>query len=432
VNLADWSNDSQTSRFAKEGYQEPYTAFVKSVTTKPVVGVGRYTSPDKMVDLIKKNHMDLIGAARPSIADPFLPLKIREGRLEEIRECIGCNICVSGDNTNSPMRCTQNPTVGEEWRRNWHPEILLNTPSSQKYLIIGGGPSGLEAAVSLIKSGNDVVLADGADYWGGRVTLESKLPGLAEWARVRDWRMWQLQQVSNANLYLNSQLSSEDILSYGIENIVLATGASWRSDGVGRVHRQSLKYLNNDRNFTPDDIMMGKLSNDKSTGPIVIFDDDRFYMGSIVAEVAINTGRKVVFVTSTPNVAAWSENTLEQERIQGRLINIGVEIITSHELFDQQDDFLQIMCSYSGNIREIHCDTLILVTSRLPNDFLWKELLAKKQDWSDAGVNTVTRIGDCLQPGLIAMAVQSGHNYVREIIDNKSNVFSREDQNFAR
>jgi dimethylamine/trimethylamine dehydrogenase len=178
--------------------------------------------------------------------------------------------------------------------------------------------------------------------------------------------------------------------------------------------------------------MMGKLSNDKSTGPIVIFDDDRFYMGSIVAEVAINTGRKVVFVTSTPNVAAWSENTLEQERIQGRLINIGVEIITSHELFDQQDDFLQIMCSYSGNIREIHCDTLILVTSRLPNDFLWKELLAKKQDWSDAGVNTVTRIGDCLQPGLIAMAVQSGHNYVREIIDNKSNVFSREDQNFAR
>ncbi|MDE2693996.1 MAG: FAD-dependent oxidoreductase [Paracoccaceae bacterium] len=432
VNLADWSNDSQTSRFAKEGYQEPYTAFVKSVTTKPVVGVGRYTSPDKMVDLIKKNQMDLIGAARPSIADPFLPSKISEGRLEDIRECIGCNICVTGDNTNSPMRCTQNPTVGEEWRRDWHPEILPNTPSSKKYLIIGGGPSGLEAATSLIKSGNDVVLADGANYWGGRVTLESKLPGLAEWARVRDWRMWQLQQVSNANLYLNSQLSSEDILSYGIENIVLATGASWRSDGVGRVHRQSLKYLNNDRNFTPDDIMMGKLSNDKSTGPIVIFDDDRFYMGSIVAEVAIKTGRKVVFVTSTPNVAAWSENTLEQGRIQSRLIKLGVEIIASHELFDQQNDRLHIACSYSGNTREIHCDTLILVTSRLPNDLLWKELLAKKEDWSDAGINTVTRIGDCLQPGLIAMAVQSGHNYVREIIDNNSNAFRREDQNFAR
>ena len=212
----------------------------------------------------------------------------------------------------------------------------------------------------------------------------------------------------------------------------MATGASWRSDGVGRVHRQSLKYLNNDRNFTPDDIMMGKLSNDKSTGPIVIFDDDRFYMGSIVAEVAIKTGRKVVFVTSTSNVAAWSENTLEQGRIQSRLIKLGVEIIASHELFDQQNDRLHIACSYSGNTREIHCDTLILVTSRLPNDLLWKELLAKKEDWSDAGINTITRIGDCLQPGLIAMAVQSGHNYVREIIDNNSNAFRREDQNFAR
>ena len=137
VNISDWSNDSQTSRFAKEGYQEPYTAFVKSVTSKPVVGVGRYTSPDKMVELINKKHLDLIGAARPSIADPFLPLKISEGRLEDIRECIGCNICVSGDNTNSPMRCTQNPTVGEEWRRNWHPERLKKTRIPKKYLIVG-------------------------------------------------------------------------------------------------------------------------------------------------------------------------------------------------------------------------------------------------------------------------------------------------------
>lgn len=61
-----------------------------------------------------------------------------------------------------------------------------------------------------------------------------------------------------------------------------------------------------------------------------------------------------------------------------------------------------------------------------------KSCWPKKEDWSDAGINTVTRIGDCLQPGLIAMAVQSGHNYVREIIDNNSNAFRREDQNFAR
>jgi len=432
VNISDWSNDSQTSRFAKEGYQEPYTAFVKSITTKPVVGVGRYTSPDKMVELINKNHLDLIGAARPSIADPFLPLKISEGRLEDIRECIGCNICVSGDNTNSPMRCTQNPTVGEEWRRNWHPERIQKVRIPKKYLIVGGGPSGLEAASSLIKSGNDVILADAADYWGGRVTLESKLPGLAEWSRVRDWRIWQLQQVPNAELYLKSKLTSEDLLSYGVENIVLATGASWRADGVGRIHRAPLKYLNSNRILTPDDVMAGKLLDDMSKGPIVIFDDDRFYMGSVLAEVAVKTGRKVVFISSTPTVSAWSENTLEQSRIQSKLMNLNIEIITSHKLCNHQDKQLSISCLFTEKILQIECETLILVTSRIPNDKLWHELSIKKDNWKDLGIETVTRIGDCLQPGLIAMAVQSGHKFVRAIEEKQEDLFKREDQNYPR
>ena len=92
--LGGWDNDSQTSRFSEEGNQEPYIAGLKSLTSKPVVGVGRFTSPDAMVRQIRKGLLDLIGAARPSIADPFLPRKIEEGRIEDIRECIGCNICI--------------------------------------------------------------------------------------------------------------------------------------------------------------------------------------------------------------------------------------------------------------------------------------------------------------------------------------------------
>src|SRR3546814_8781261 len=83
-----------------------------------------------MVSLIRHGVLDMIGAARPSIADPFLPKKIEEGRAEDIRECIGCNICVSGDFTITPIRCTQNPTMGEEWRKGWHPEIV---PRSEEH-----------------------------------------------------------------------------------------------------------------------------------------------------------------------------------------------------------------------------------------------------------------------------------------------------------
>ncbi len=121
VNVAGWDNDSATTRFQpQDGFQNDYISVVKSLTSKPVVGVGRITSPDLMVSMIRKGIVDLIGAARPSIADPFLPRKIEDGRIDEIRECIGCNICVMADNLGVPIRCTQNPTMGEEWRRGCH------------------------------------------------------------------------------------------------------------------------------------------------------------------------------------------------------------------------------------------------------------------------------------------------------------------------
>ncbi|NNE23599.1 MAG: NAD(P)-binding protein, partial [Rhizobiales bacterium] len=233
VNVADWSNDSASARFTEEGYQEPYIKFVKSLTTKPVVGVGRYTSPDTMVRVVKQGIMDMIGAARPSIADPFLPAKIKDGRIEDIRECIGCNVCITGDSTCTPIRCTQNPTMGEEWRRGWHPEKMpvLETGSA---LIVGGGPAGLEAAVSLGRRGIEVNLAEASTEWGGRVTREAKLPGLATWARVRDWRLGQLTKLGNVNSFLASTMTVDDILASGAEHVALATGSKWRTDGVGR------------------------------------------------------------------------------------------------------------------------------------------------------------------------------------------------------
>ena len=120
VKLDSSPTDCAPSRFAPEGSHEPIIEFVRKLTRKPVVGVGRFTSPDTMVGQIKRGVLDLIGAARPSIADPFLPRKIDEGREQDIRECIGCNICISSWHDSVPVRCTQNPTIGEEWRRGLH------------------------------------------------------------------------------------------------------------------------------------------------------------------------------------------------------------------------------------------------------------------------------------------------------------------------
>ena len=211
LTLCNWEYDSRTSRFGDEGHEEPFVKGFKELTKKPVVGVGRFTSPDMMVSQISRGILDLIGAARPSIADPFLPKKIKEDRIDDIRECIGCNICVSGDMTMSPIRCTQNPTMGEEWRRQWHPEKIKSKGPSKNVLIVGGGPAGLECARALGQRGYCVTLAE-KNKERGRVSQESLLPGLSEWNRVRDYRIWQIRQMENVETYLASEVTVDDIL----------------------------------------------------------------------------------------------------------------------------------------------------------------------------------------------------------------------------
>ncbi len=195
-------NDSCSSRFSAEGYQERYAGSVKNLTSKPVVNVGRFTSPDTMVGQIKRGVQDFIGAARPSIADPFLPYKIDQGLEDQIRECIGCNICRSANNEAAPLRCTQNPTMGEEWRRGWHPEFIPPAKSTASMLVVGGGPAGLEAALSLGRRGHRVALAEATTELGGRVINEASLPGLQNWIRVRDHRAYMLGQMDNVDIYL--------------------------------------------------------------------------------------------------------------------------------------------------------------------------------------------------------------------------------------
>ena len=159
---------------------------------------------------------------------------MKKGRLEDIRECIGCNICYSGDQLGAPIRCTQNPTMGEEWRRGWHPENLPHKKSNKSFLIIGAGPAGLEAAHALGKRGYKVILSEERDKLGGRVTLESNLPTLSEWVRVKDYREQQFLKLNNVEVYLNSKISAEDALLAEVDHIVIATGAKWRNDGFGR------------------------------------------------------------------------------------------------------------------------------------------------------------------------------------------------------
>lgn len=415
--VADYYGEEMaTSRFVREGALEPKLAQARALTGRPVVSVGRFTSPDTMVRQVRSGVLDFIGAARPSIADPFLPEKVRTGRTEDIRECIGCNVCYASNFRGSALRCTQNPTMGEEWRRGWHPERV--PAGSGSVLIVGAGPAGLEAAHVLGKRGFEVALADAAREPGGRVSRESRLPGLAEWARVRDYRLGQIRRLANVALYPAHALTVEEVRDFGAAHVLVATGAHWRRDGSGRSFPGGLPGIAADAVLTPDDIMDGA----RPGGEVLVFDDDACYMGSVIALLLARSANRVVYVTPEGTAASWTHYTGEQHAVQAQMLEAGIEIRVSTLLSGVAAGEAELSCAYTGRARVQRTDALVLVTSREPNDALWRALSGESDTPEEPGRAHVQRIGDCANPGLIAHAVYAGHRAGRELGEPESAV----------
>lgn len=417
VNLSGWPKDSQTSRFADEAFQLDYTNFVKTITSKPVVGVGRFTSPDLMLSLIKKGQLDLIGGARPSIADPFLPNKIKNNQIENIRECIGCNVCVSMDAYGVPVKCTQNPTISEEWRKGWHPETPPISSNKGSHLIVGSGPAGLECAVTLANAGHKVTIAEARDYIGGRVADEATLPGLKAWERVKDYRVYQLSQKKNAEIFLSSKMTLTDIEEFGADTTTIATGATWRHDFVGSTNFDPIctKYKNI---LSPDDIMLKKFSCPEST-KLIIYDDDHNYMASVIAEKLLKEGHEVTYITPLPTVATWTQYTLEQPAILERLKSCGIIFKLNFKI----NKNLEFLDTINNEKLKINSKDLVFVGGRTPNDKLYKKYINLHAQ------ENIFLSGDCLVPSTIQAAVLSGHQVARKILSRgKSVLYSMREQ----
>jgi dimethylamine/trimethylamine dehydrogenase len=418
--ISEWGEDAGPSRFYAEGRQLPWQARVKAVSKKPVVGVGRFTGPDAMANAIRGGMLDIIGAARPSIADPFLPTKIEEGRYDDIRECIGCNICISRWEIGGPPAiCTQNATFMEEFRRGWHPEKFTTAANADNdVLVVGAGPAGMECAMVLGKRGmRRVHLVEAEADMGGIMRWIPQLPGLGEWARVVNYRKIQIDKLKNVEFLSGTRLDAEGILKYGAEIVVIATGAGWATNGLNGTTSEpipgadaSLPHV-----LTPEQIMVqGK---DVPGSSVLILDNDGYFMGVSLAEKLASEGKKVTYLTHLGEAAPYMTFTLELPNQLRKLHKLGVDIHTHTMLQSIEPGKAVSYHVYDPeHLTEWKADAVVLVTQRRSNEALYRELKEVGADGLRAqGITALYRIGDCEAPRMIADCVFDGHRLAREI-----------------
>ena len=393
------------------------------------------TAPDDMVDAITSGQLDIIGAARPSIADPFLPKKIEEGRNEDIRECIGCNMCVSRWERGARIVCTQNATTNEEFRRGWHPERFEQTAAPCSVLVVGAGPAGLECARVLGARGYDVHLREAAGEVGGNIRDVMRYPGLAEWGRVVSYREGQLDKLGCVEVHTGvGEMSADDVLAYGAEKVVLATGSRWAEDGMSGANYATIPGADASvpQILTPEQVMAGKPVGER----VAVLDADGYFTGIAMAELMADQGKRVSVITHYDVVGPMHEFTAELSSLRRMMNAKGITALTGRwvERLEVENQVRVVHYDlYRGGYERaagpvsgeapfapseasenLDVDSVILVTARKANRALWDALKARQFEWAGEGIAGVYQAGDCYAPRMIAEAVFDGHRIARE------------------
>ena len=434
---AEWGEDAAPSRFQESNHERGFVEGIKNIVTKPVLMVGHLTSPDDMLENIEKGYCDIVGGTRASIADPFLPNKVETGNVDDIRECIGCNMCVSRFEVGSMLVCSQNATSMEEYRRGWHPEKFDKAEEPCAVLVVGAGPSGLECARVLGERGYDVHLREAEDELGGHLNNVQKYPGLSEWGRVTSYREHQLSKLKNVEVHRGTgKMSADDILEYGADKVVLAVGARWDPNGVtgsagGPIPGADATLP---QFATPDQVMAGKAIGQR----VLVLDGEGFVHGIGMAEMLADQGKDVTILSESHLVASYLENTRETANLQ-RMMNekniherpmhwvegfkIDGDKVLADIFYIYRDGYQRLLKPVEGGglprrvgteLDTQAFDSVILCTSRRSNSELYEELLKRKDEWEENEVEAIYRAGDCYAPRLLPDAMFDGHRIARE------------------
>jgi dimethylamine/trimethylamine dehydrogenase len=258
--------------------------------------------------------------------------------------------------------------------------------------------------VHLVEAGADI---------GGCMRWIRQLPGLGEWGRVIDYRRIQLDKLANVQVITGRELDLEDVLEYGAEIVIVATGSRWSADGLNGVSQGPVPIAEAARGavLTPEGVMSGAPVGQRVT----IFDTDGYFVGPSIAEKLARDGHDVCLVTPLEGIAPYMQVTLELPRVKHTLRELGVELVRETLLTAVEPGVARMLSLDTGQSQDRATDTVVMATFRHSVDSLYRQLVGAPEKLATAAIAAVHQIGDCVQPDLIAEAIYSGHRLAREI-----------------
>ncbi len=402
VNVSGWPGIGSIG--SSLGFMMPWAHAVKqAVAAIPVFGIGRIVRPEQAEVALAAGHADMIGMTRAGIADPELPNKAREGRVDSIRLCVGAGQgCLTRTLAARPMTCTQNPAVGLE--RTWGIGTLTPAAAPRRVLVVGAGPAGLEAALVAAQRGHTVTLVERESELGGQVQLIGRVARRREFLDVVLWRMRELDRLG-VSVEVDTEVTVDEVARRGVDVVVVATGSTPRTCGwyPAMPHLDSIPGSDAAPLLSTWDVLEGRAD---GRAHVVVIDATAYHQSGDALEYLAARGIRTDAVTHAPLVAAGIEPNDRPDfdaALRGR---IGFHLSSVVEQLGP--DFVELRSLLTGERSRL--DGVDAVVPSIGNDVVDSLYHALR----DAGVE-VHRIGDCVAPRGVEHALHEAHALARAL-----------------
>ena len=365
--------------FVPRGHMVEYAAAVKRAVNVPVIAVGRLDDPELAAKVVADGDADLVLLGRALIAEPDWPVKVEEGRFNELRPCIACNACVDLVGRGERARCSVNPEAGRELE--WQ---VVPTAESRRVMVIGSGPAGMEAARIARIRGHDVSIWERAEQLGGKLEVAGLAPSKREVLRFRDHQSNRLAELG-VDIHLNSEVTPEVVTAEAPDVVIVAIGAEpivppIPGIGASMVH-DAQQLLRGDVSVAPGErvVVIGGSAT-----------------GCETAEHLTGEGAEVTIIEMRPGVGFGIEAITRRHLIR-ELKRSGVQMLTGAKVIMIEDD--HVLYEADGETRSVPADRVALALGFRPAGNALAEQIEAPQ---------VLILGDASRPADFVSAINAG------------------------